>query len=64
MKEQLMKTGFQATQSGTLVLKNERFEVKAFETKDGWFYSWKSLIENHGGGPNHLTNITQINFYL
>lgn len=64
MKDKLLQAGFLDTQTGTLVLKNDRFEVKAFDTPDGWKYTWKSLVENCGGGPNSLMNITQINFYL
>lgn len=64
MKDKLLLAGFLPTQTDMFVMKNERFEVKAFETKEGWKYTWKSLEENVGGGPNCLTNITQISFYL
>jgi hypothetical protein len=64
MKEQLQKAGFQETQTHLMVLKNDRFEVTAFETIEGWVYKWKDIIENCGGGPDKLINITQINFYL
>lgn len=63
MEEKLIAAGFHKTQTGLFVLKNDRFEVEAFQTKSGWAYKWKSLLENVGGGPNMLSNITQINFY-
>jgi hypothetical protein len=63
MKEQLRAAGFLETQTHLMVLKNDRFEVTAFETTEGWVYKWEDHIENCGGGPNKLMNITQINFY-
>lgn len=64
MKEKLIAAGFQEVSADRLSLTTGRFGLRAWLGDKGWMYDWVSHSENCGGGPYHLQNITQLNFYL
>jgi hypothetical protein len=64
MKDRLINAGFIQDDSGCLWKRGNRFQVQIWQKDGNWFYNWKDMKENCGGGPIPLQNITQIIFYL